>query len=233
MEDNAEKVADIVVCNADVPHAYDKLLPDKKEAKKLKDKEHTCSAIIFHWGLDKVYPQFEQHNVYVSGSYRENLDAVFNDHEIIEDTSFYVHAPTRSDASAAPTGQDSISLLVPVGHLDDENGQDMIDMRDKARKYALNRLKKEGITDLEEHIKFEVVYNPKTWQNLFNVSKGSVFGSLSHKIMQMGYMRPHNQHKKYKNLFFVGGSTHPGNGIPMVLLSAKHTTENILKHANI
>jgi len=86
------------------------------------------------------------------------------------------------------------------------------------------------MTDFEQHIKFEACYTPKTWESLFNISFGSVFGSLSHKLMQMGYMRPKNQHSKYRNLFFVGGSTHPGNGIPMVLLSAKLTTEKVLKY---
>lgn len=230
---NGEKVSgDVIVCNADVPYAYDKLLPDFKKASQLKNKDHTCSAIIFHWGMDKVFPELEQHNVYVSGNYRENLDVVFRDKMIHSDTSFYVHAPARNDASAAPAGKDSISLLVPVGHITNSKNQDWSDIRKIARESAINRLHKEGITDLEKHIKFEVVYNPKTWQNVYNLSKGSVFGSLSHKLLQMGYMRPHNQHTKYNNLFFVGGSTHPGNGIPMVLLSAKHTCEKILRYMN-
>jgi phytoene desaturase len=232
LDDGHQIDADLVVCNADVPYAYDQLLPDPGKARQIKNKDHTCSAMIFHWGLDKTFPQFEQHNVYVAGDYEKNLEAVFEKQELLDDTSFYVHAPARSDSSAAPANQDSISLLVPVNHLDSKKEQDWNVLRKRAKTAALTRLKKEGIPDLEEHIKFEVVYNPKTWQNRFHVSKGSVFGSLSHKLMQMGYMRPHNQHKKYRNLFFVGGSTHPGNGIPMVLLSAKHVTENILKYAN-
>lgn len=227
LENNESIESDIVVCNGDLPFAYEKLLPDQSTASKLKNKEHTCSAIIFHWALDKVYPQFEQHNVYVSENYQANIKAVFEDDGLPEDTSFYVHAPSRSDQSAAPQNEDSISLLVPVSHLKSENAQDWAELRKKARVLALKRLKKEGISDIEEHIKFEIVYNPKTWQNVFSISKGSVFGSLSHKLIQMGYMRPHNQHNKYRNLFFVGGSTHPGNGIPMVLLSAKHTSNRI------
>ena len=69
---------------------------------------------------------------------------------------------------------------------------------------------------------------PENWEHACNISRGSVFGSLAHNLMQMGYFRPHNQHGRYKNLFFVGGSTHPGNGIPNVLLSAKLTAERIL-----
>jgi phytoene dehydrogenase-like protein len=98
-----------------------------------------------------------------------------------------------------------------------------------ARKGVIRRLIEVGMTDIEEHIKFENCYLPKTWESYCNVTNGSVFGSLSHTIMQMGYFRPHNRHNKYKNLYFVGGSTHPGNGVPLVLLSAKLTSERIIK----
>jgi phytoene dehydrogenase-like protein len=95
---------------------------------------------------------------------------------------------------------------------------------------VLARLTKEGIPDVEKHIKFEKVYNPPIWQNLFNLSRGATFGSLNHNLMQMGYFRPHNQHGRYKNLFFAGGSTHPGNGVPLALISARLTSEKIKWH---
>jgi phytoene dehydrogenase-like protein len=88
------------------------------------------------------------------------------------------------------------------------------------------------MTDIEEHIKFEICYLPQTWKNLFNLSKGATFGSLGHNIFQMGYFRPHNRHDRYKNLYFAGGSTHPGSGIPLVLLSAQLTSERIIKEFN-
>jgi phytoene dehydrogenase-like protein len=85
-----------------------------------------------------------------------------------------------------------------------------------------------GATDLREHIKFEIVYQPKVWKERFNLEKGSAFG-LSHNFMQVGFLRPQNRHKQYKNLYFAGASTHPGTGLPIVLLSARLTTERILK----
>lgn len=92
----------------------------------------------------------------------------------------------------------------------------------------LRRLAAEGITDLGEHIKFEVSYMPRDWLSLYNLAKGSAFG-LSHNFMQVGYLRPQNRHTRYHNLYFVGSSTHPGAGLPMVLLSARLTTERILE----
>ena len=221
--------ADIVISNADLPYVYEKLLPKNKTINRIKKLDYTCSAFMFHWGLDKTYHSLKQHNVFVSKNYKENIDAVFTDLTLPSDPSFYVHAPCRTDKSAAPENEDTLSIIVPVGHINDEE-QNWNVLQDHARESVIKRLKKEGMKDIDQHIKFEICYNPKSWMTIFNLSKGSVFGSLSHNLMQMGYMRPHNQHKKYKNLFFVGGSTHPGNGIPMVLLSAKLTTEKILKY---
>lgn len=220
--------ADIIVANADLPYAYQELLPDKSISKSINKLHYTCSAFMFHWGVKKVYPQIEQHNVYVSPDYKDNIDKIFHDKVMPDEPSFYLHSPARSDSTSAPDGQDSISAIVPVGHIDKNVKQDWKALKEKARKAVLRRLKKEGLEDFEEQIKFEICYTPNTWKSLFNLSRGATFGSLSHNLLQMGYMRPSNQHKKYRNLFFVGGSTHPGNGLPMALLSAKLTSEKIL-----
>lgn len=229
LADESFHKADIVVSNADLPYVYENLLPKNSTINRIKKLDYTCSAFMFHWGMDKIYPQLEQHNVYVSKNYKENIESVFTDLTLPSDPSFYVHAPARTDKTAAPDNEDTLSIIVPVGHINGSE-QDWNALQDHARKSVIERLKAEGMKDIDQHIKFEICYNPKSWITLFNLSRGSVFGSLSHNLMQMGYMRPHNQHKKYKNLFFVGGSTHPGNGIPMVLLSAKLTTEKILKY---
>jgi len=115
--------------------------------------------------------------------------------------------------------------------LDEKYDQDWKKLKQTAREGVIRRLEEAGLKDIEKHIKFEICYLPKTWETSCNVTRGSVFGSLSHSIFQMGYFRPHNQHKKYKNLYFAGGSTHPGNGVPLVLLGAKLTSERILKDA--
>lgn len=87
-----------------------------------------------------------------------------------------------------------------------------------------------GVADLNEHIKFEVVYTPHDWQTQYNLAKGATHG-LSHDLLQMGYLRPHNRHSRYRNLYFVGASTHPGTGLPVVLVSARLAAERILREA--
>lgn len=221
--------SDLFVGNADLPYIYDQLLPDRAKAKELDKKLYTCSTIMFYWGVDKQYPQINHHNVFLAGDYKASFDKIFNDHTLPEQPSFYIHAPTRTDPAAAPAGQETLYVLVPVGHLDSHNKQDWEAMVNRARETVFARLEKEmGISDLREHIKFEIKYTPLTWKKQFNLVKGAAFG-LSHNFWQVGYLRPHNRHDQYKNLYFAGASTHPGTGLPIVLLSAKLTTQRILK----
>ncbi|MBN1599225.1 MAG: phytoene desaturase [Bacteroidales bacterium] len=228
--DSSCDTADIIISNADLPYVYNDLLPRTKQSTRVNKLKYTCSAFVFHWGMDKIYNNFEQHNVFVSRDYKENIVTLFKSKSLSDDPSFYIHAACKSDKTAAPVNQDSISAIVPAGHIDESNPKNWNSLKQQARDAIFRRFMEEGITDFEEHIKFEVCYTPQTWKTIFNLSRGATFGSLSHNLLQMGFMRPHNQHKKYKNLFFVGGSTHPGNGIPMALLSAKLSSEKIIKY---
>ncbi len=227
--DETTATADLIVINADLPYAYNNLLPDKKISEKLKDKAYACSAIVFHWGLSKAYPHFAHHSIFLAGKYRESLSAIFDHNSLCGQPSFYIHAPSVTDPTSAPAQEDSVSVIVPVGHLSEKNPQDWEKLKNNARSGVLDRLRQEGITDLEQHIKFEICYTPVAWKSIYNISNGSVFGSLGHNIMQMGYFRPHNRHDRYRNVYFTGGSTHPGNGVPLVLLSSKLTSERIIK----
>ena len=227
LENGTEIKADIFVANADLPYVYRKLLPDKWRSARLQRMKYSCSAICFHWGLDKVYPQLAHHNVFLADNFREGLDSIFKDKSVNDNPCFYLHAPVRSDPSAAPDNHDTISIVAGAGHVDKKKNQNWDDMKKKTHTAVIKRLKQLGLDDIEDHIKFEICFTPVNWEDVCNISRGSVFGSLAHNIMQMGYFRPHNRHPLYKNLYFVGGSTHPGNGIPNVLISAKLTAERI------
>jgi phytoene desaturase len=229
-EDGTEVIADIIVANADLPYVYRKLLPDRRKSEKLDRMKYSCSAICYHWGLDKVYPQLGHHNVFLSDGFKEGLDKIFKEKSVSDTPSFYIHAPVRTDPTAAPENQDTLSFIVGSGHTDLGKNQDWESISRRTRAALIKRLKQLGLEDIEEHIKFEICYTPDNWESACNISRGSVFGSLAHNLMQMGYFRPHNQHRLYRNLFFVGGSTHPGNGIPNILISAKLTSERILKN---
>jgi phytoene desaturase len=226
---NGERLpADVIVANADLPWVYSDLLPDVAQAGRLDRQQYTCSTIMFYWGVDRVYPQLGTHNVFLAGDYEGSFDRIFRDKSLPDEPSIYIHAPARVDPAAAPPGQDSLYALVPVGHLDEARGQEWPALQQQARTAVLRQLAGIGISDLESHLKFEFSYTPRDWQSRYNLARGAAFG-LSHNFTQVGYLRPHNRHSRYQNLYFAGGSTHPGAGLPMVLLSARLTTERILK----
>ncbi len=229
LEDGILLTADLFVGNADLPYIYNDLLPDVAEGKYLENKKYTCSTIMFYWGVDKIYPEIDHHNVFLAGDYKTSFDSIFNNHTLPAEPSFYIHAPARTDPSSAPAGQDTLAVLIPVGHLDESRSQDWEALVHRAQQTVFERLASQmGISDLNQHIKFEIVYTPLDWKEQFNLEKGAAFG-LSHNFQQVGYLRPQNRHARYKNLYFAGASTHPGTGMPIVLLSAKLTTERIMK----
>ena len=127
----------------------------------------------------------------------------------------------------APRGQDTVIAIIPVGHLSETGTQDWGKLRDEARQHVFRRLHTLGIMDLESHIKFEETYTPLSWREQYNLMKGSTHG-LSHTLTQMAYFRPSNRHPRYKNLYFVGASTHPGTGMPTGMVSGRLVSERIM-----
>ncbi len=226
LDDGRFVSADAVVANADLPYVYDHLLPDKVEARRLNHKHYSCSVVSFFWGVDKRYPALEPHTLFLADDYRDNFESIIDEHTLPDNPSLYIHAPTRLDPTAAPEGEDTLTAIVPVGHLDDSREQDWCCIRDQARQAVFKRLALLGIDDLDAHLKFEINYTPLSWRKRYNLVKGATHG-LSHTLTQLGYMRPHNRHAQYHNLYFVGASTHPGTGVPTALISARLVAERL------
>ena len=227
LADGQRLAADTIVANADLPYVYQHLLPDHDRAQRLARKRYSCSTISFFWGVDKPYPGLGPHTLFLADDYRENFESIIRDLALPENPSLYVHAPARLDPTAAPAGEDTLIGIVPVGHLDDANGQDWGAIRDRARQAIFRRLATLGITDLEAHLKFEVCYLPLSWRKRYNLMKGATHG-LCNTLTQLGYFRPQNQHPRYRNLYFVGASTHPGTGAPTAMISARLAVERIM-----
>jgi phytoene desaturase len=219
--------ADAVLANADLPYVYQNLLPEDRETKRLERKRFSCSVVSFFWGLDKPYELLPPHTLFLAEDYRDNFKSIIRDLDLPANPSLYVHAPARLDPSMAPEGQDTVIAIVPVGHLSDNGDQDWASIRDAARQHVFRRLRTRGITDLEEHIKFEVNYTPLSWKKRYNLMKGSTHG-LCHNLTQLAYFRPHNRHARYHNLYFVGASTHPGTGLPTAMVSGRLAAARII-----
>jgi phytoene desaturase len=229
LENGQELRGDIIVANADLTYVYNKLLVDKKKASNLNRKKYSCSTLMFYWGLNKKFPELATHNIFMTGDYKLNFHKVMNELTLADDPSFYVHIPSKTDSSRAPENRESCTIVVPVGHLDEKNPQNWNYLREKARRFVIERLNEICKADIEKNIEFELDFTPENWRDQFNLTKGSALG-LGHNLRQMCFLRPKNRHRNYKNLFFVGSSNHPGSGVPTVLLSAKHTYNRILRN---
>ncbi len=221
--------ADVVIANADLPYVYQRLLPPSSYAQRVMRRRFTSSALMFYWGVrGGPIPQLLHHNVFLADhDYRRSFTRIFEDFTLPDAPSFYVCAPTRTDTSFAPPAHDNLMVLVPVGCLDDAHPQDWPALQARARQAVLDRLSRIGITDLAERIVFERQLGPLDYRAHLNLARGAAFG-LSHDFMQVGYLRPANRHARYANLYFVGASTHPGTGVPIVLIGARLVEERIL-----
>lgn len=219
--------ADLVLANADLPYVYQTLLPQDGMVKALSRKHFSCSVISFFWGTDKTYEALGPHTLFLADNYRENFASIDRDLDLPANPSLYIHAPARIDPSMAPRGEDTLTAIVPVGHLGDNGERDWGTLRDEARQHVFRRLRTLGITDLEAHIKFEETYTPLSWRKRYNLVKGATHG-LAHTLTQMAYFRPANRHARYQNLYFVGASNHPGTGIPTAMVSGRLVAKRIM-----
>ncbi|KAI7899018.1 phytoene dehydrogenase [Cokeromyces recurvatus] len=225
--------ADAVVCNADLVYAYHRLLPSCSWTQKsLASKKLTSSSISFYWSMSTKVTQLDVHNIFLAESYKESFDEIFNDFNLPSEASFYVNVPSRIDPSAAPEGKDSIIVLVPIGHSKSKTGipdEDYASLVKRARSMVLEVIERRlGITHFDQLIENEIVNDPSVWQSKFNLWKGSILG-LSHDIFQVLWFRPSTKDStgRYDNLFFVGASTHPGTGVPIVLAGSKLTSDQV------
>ena len=207
---------DIIVVNADLPYAYRELLPQNKKIRNFDKMQFTNSALVFHWGMDRIFPQLGHHSIFLPKDYNNTMKSIFKNKHFPKDPLIYLCRPTRTDSTAAPEGNDTISAVIPIGHIDKNKSQNWKMIKEMGRQALINRLKKSHIHNFEKNIKFECCDSPETWVNKYNLTLGALFGSLSHNLSQIGYLRPQIQHKIFKNIFFVGSCTHPGSGIPMV-----------------
>ncbi len=237
--------ADIVICNADLTYAYNSLLPSTSFATSLLSRQASCSSISFYWALDKQFPELTAHNIFLAEDYKESFDSIFKKHLIPDQPSFYVNVPSRVDPSAAPKGCDAIVVLVPVGHLQDSatdahNGtagssssspnssrQNWTEMVAIARTTILRTIESRLKISLANHIIEEVINTPPSWKSAFNLDRGAILG-LSHSFFNVLSFRPKTKHRSIEDLFFVGASTHPGTGVPIVLAGAKLVSEQVL-----
>jgi phytoene desaturase len=228
LDDGTRLPADLVLCNADLPWAYRNLIdPGVTRLRRAGKLRFTSGGYLLYLGLDRQVPELGHHNVFLGRDYRGSFEDIFRRFRVPADPSFYVAVASRTDPSLAPAGRDGLSVLVPVPRQHPSLDWATVGPTVRARVFA--RLREEGL-DLERHVASEHVFTPDDWAARFSLEHGSAFG-LGHQFFQVGPFRPSNQDRTARNLFFVGASTQPGTGLPMVMLSAELVVERMLREA--
>ncbi|MFN8653156.1 MAG: phytoene desaturase family protein [Gemmatimonadales bacterium] len=224
LEDGTRVAADVIVANSDLPYTYGSLLGEPYKA--IDRKVFSCSVVLLYLGTNRTYPNLLHHNLAVSRDLETTCRELFTDQVMPDDPPFYVVATTRTEPAMAPPGGESIYVLVLAPSQNPARPIDWSVEGPKVEARTLERLEQWGLPDLRKHIVTKKLVTPDDFTTNFGNLRGEAFG-LSHNLMQIGYFRPHNRHKRYKNLYFVGQSTHPGCGLPMVLISADCVVQRI------
>ncbi|EJT99290.1 phytoene desaturase [Dacryopinax primogenitus] len=243
-----ELFADVLVVNADLVWAYEHLLPPTAYSASLGKRNASCSSLSFYWSLSQKAPQLQTHNVFLANDFQQSFDSIFKHNSLPREPSFYIHVPSRLDPSAAPEGGDSVVVLVPTGHLKPHPhpqvglGKGLLDLArgewdepetvgeqvERARREVITRLERAGMEGFGEWITHEEVATPLTWKQTFNLDKGAILG-LAHDFLNVLSFRPRIKHPTIQGCYFVGASTHPGTGVPIILAGARLTATNVLR----
>ncbi|PQJ82125.1 1-hydroxycarotenoid 3,4-desaturase CrtD [Polaribacter glomeratus] len=208
---------DIVVCNADIHTVYEKLIPSAKKLAEVDKQERSSSALIFYWGIGKEFAELDVHNILFTEDYKTEFDYLFESKTIYKDPTIYINITSKQIKGDAPKHKENWFVMINVPSVYEQDWENMIA---EARKNILIKISRILNQDIESLIEFEEQLTPQLIQDKTNSFKGSLYGTSSNNRFS-AFFRHKNFSNEYKNLFFCGGSVHPGGGIPLALSSAK------------
>ena len=219
--------ADIFIINSDAALFRGSVLKRKEFAdKRLKKMSWTMGFLTFYVGVKVKLPQVEHHNYFLGNNFEDYSRKVIKNPGTLEKPYYYVNVVSKHNNNCAPKGCEALFFVCPVPNL--LYKQTWSDTKDIVNS-IISDFSRRIDQDISKDIIFQMEYTPEDWQNQFNLYKGAGLG-LSHNMMQIGALRPKNYDEKFKNIFYVGASTIPGSGLPMVVISSKLVTERILKY---
>jgi phytoene desaturase len=221
--ENGERLdADIVVSNGDPAWTY-RYLVDAQHRRHWTDRKvargkYSMSLFVWYFGTNRRYHDVPHHMIMLGPRYRELLDDIFKHHHLADDYSLYLHRPSASDPSLAPDGCDAFYVLAPVPHLG--SGTDWSRDAERFRQSIQRHLENTVMPDLGQHVVTSKLMTPQDFQDRLWSYQGAAFG-LEPILLQSAWFRPHNRSEDVEGLYMVGAGTHPGAGVPGVLMSAK------------
>lgn len=219
--------ANIIVSNMEVIPAHQRLLhSDAATMKNLQRFEPSCSGLVLHLGVNRLYPQLAHHNFFYAENAKQHFNAVFHEGKLSDDPTIYLVAPVKDDAQLAPPGCEIIKILPHIPHLNPDKpltADDYLALRER----VLDKLERMGLTDLRQHIVCEEFWTPHNIESMYYSNQGSIYGVVSDRWRNLGFKAP-QRCATVDNLYFVGGSVNPGGGMPMVTLSGQLVRDKIV-----
>jgi len=215
--------ADNIISNMDIFSTYKKLLPNESHPKRTLSQERSSSAVIFYWGINKIFPELDLHNIFFSGNYTEEFAHIFDHKTLFDDPTIYINITSKDNSSDAPAGCENWFVMI---NAPGDYGQNWEALVTQARKNIIKKLDRLLGVNLESLIEVEDVLTPPQIESRTSSYRGALYGAASNSKFA-AFLRHPNFSNQLKNLYFVGGSVHPGGGIPLCLLSAKITSELI------
>ena len=231
LEDGISLQADVVVANSDVATTYLNLLPasarTKTVTRRLTNYHYSMSCFLLYLGIHRKYAHLRHHTIIMPDRYQKLIHDIFDGQGMPDDLALYLHVPTKTDPSMAPAGSESLYVLAPVPNL--AHGIDWEQAAPAFRNKIIHFLEQEvGLEGLEASIVTEHAFTPLDFASELRSYLGAAF-SIEPTLFQSAYFRPHNRSNDIDGLYFVGAGTHPGAGIPGVLLSANITSRLVIE----
>ena len=212
-----DQAFDLIVCNMDVYSAYNTLLKKVKAPKKTLSQERSSSALIFYWGINKTFEELDLHNILFTEDYEKEFDHLFNKKYFADDPTVYINISSKEVKEDAQEGHENWFVMV---NAPTNCGQDWTAQTTYIREKVIAKINKCLGSKIENYIEVEHVVTPKDIEIATSSFQGSLYGTSSNNKFA-AFLRHPNFSSKLKNLYFCGGSVHPGGGIPLCLLSAK------------
>ena len=224
---NGENTLDLIPCDAvvsnmDVTHTYRKLLPNEKHPNFLLNQPKSSSGVIFYWGIKKKFPELNLHNILFSDNYKEEFKTMFEKKTIFHDPTVYINITSKHKPDDAPEDCENWFVLINAPANEGQNWDEIIAQTKENILKKISRILGQNIAEL---IECEEILDPRTIESKTSSAKGALYGNSSNNRFA-AFLRHANFSSKIKNLYFVGGSVHPGGGIPLALSSAKIMSDN-------
>lgn len=209
--------ASVVVSNMDVVSTFRKLLPNARQPERILRQPKSSSGLIFYWGIRREFAELGLHNILFSNDYRAEFHSLFTKNELHDDPTIYLNITSKHKPDDAPPGRENWFILLNAPN---NTGQDWDAVIARARQNVIDKLGRNLGVPIEPLIETEAVLDPRTIESRTSSSQGALYGNSSNNRFA-AFLRHANFSREFNNLYFVGGSVHPGGGIPLCLLSAK------------